>query len=105
MLGTQGINLLAFGFLETILTLPGFEATTLVVDCFNLLAGCVTVTDGRLVAVTRGSERLAATAAAQPLFASSHAPIVKPTSRILEDVRQRYRRTFPPKVDLWGLPF
>ena len=100
----QPINLLTLKFLGSILTLPGFNST-IIEDCFNVLAGCVNVATGGRVVIVPGSKELAATAAVQFLLAFSHTSIVGPASSILKDVRRRYQRTFPHNVDLQSLPF
>ena len=100
----RGINNLTLKFLGSILALPGFK-TTIVVDCFNILISCVSGTSGNQVVLLQGSEELAKTATACLLGAISHLLIMDPTSNVLEDTRRRYRRVFPPLVDLQSLPF
>ena len=100
----QDINHLTLKFLGTILALPGFK-TTIVVDCFNILVSCVSVTTDNRAVVLRGSEQLAETAATCLLDALSHLLIVDPASKVLEDMRQRHRRVFPSTVDFRNLPF
>ena len=100
----RGINHSVLKFLQSILALPGFK-TTIIMDCFNILISCVSVTGVNRVMVLRRSEQLAETAAACLLGALSNLLIIDPTSTVLEDIGQRYRRIFPPMVDLRGLPF
>jgi len=100
----KSVNLIALEFLSSILELPGFDAT-IVVDCFNVLAGCISIGDHNQVAVTHGAERLAEIAAACVLSTFSHLSIMEPTSTVLEDARQRYGKVFPLGVDFHGLPF
>lgn len=100
----KSVNLIALEFLSSILELPGFDAT-IVVDCFNVLAGCFSIGDRGQVAVTHGAERLAEIAAACVLSTFSHLSIMEPTSKVLEDIRQRYGKVFPLGVDFRGVPF
>jgi len=98
------INELTLKFLSLILALPGFE-TTIVADCFNILLGCVSVVDKKVVVVVRGSERLAEAAATCLLNAILHSLVVDQESDILKEVQQQYNRIFPLGVDLLSLPF
>ena len=100
----RDINALTLEFLGSVLALPGFEAT-IVTDCFNTFVGCVSATDSGEVAVIRGLEPLAATAATCLLGPVSRPLTVDPESNMLKDVHQRYGRAFPPTVDLRSLPF
>ena len=100
----RGLNLLTLKFLGSVLALPGFK-TTIVVDCFNVLISCVSAASDNRAVVLRGSEQLAEAAATCLIGAISHLLITDPASKVLEDIRQRYRRVFPPMVDLRGLPF
>ena len=77
---------------------------TLVMDCFNIFLGCVKVTDPH-VAITQGSEQLAKGSALCFLQTLSHLTAINPTSRVLEDVRQRYTTAFPLWTNFDGLPF
>jgi len=100
----RGTNQLTLKFLASVLVSPGFE-TVIITDCFNMLAGCVSISDGNRVVVLRGLEQLAEMAAACLLGSLSHSLIVDPKSSILKDVHQGYSRTFPHKVDIRSLPF
>ena len=100
----RGINRLTLKFLTSVLMSPGFE-TTIVTDCFNILASCISITSDSQVVVLRGLEQLAETAAACLLSTLSHSMIVAPKSNILKDVHQQYNRTFPHMVNIQGLPF
>jgi len=87
------INLLTLNFLKTILATPGFN-TDIVVDCFNVFSNCFTQHNG--ISITCGSEQLADISAMCFLHAFSSLLITAPTSSTIEDVRQRYKRAFPP---------
>ena len=97
------VRLSALNYLATKATLAGFDPA-LVVDCFDILLGCVKVTNLE-AAVRQGLERLARHSALCLLQTLSHLTAIDPTSRVLEDVRQRYTTTFPVWTDLDGLPF
>ena len=101
------INLLTFNFLKTILALPGLNSSTstlLVVDCFDIFSNCFVTSDSVTTTVTRGSEQLAGVSAMCFLLTFSRLSSEEPTSTTIRDVRQRYRRVFPSRVNLQGLP-
>jgi len=100
----RDINQLTLKFLASVLVSSGFK-TILVADCFKMLTGSISITDGNQAVVLRGSEQLAETAAVCLLGALSHSLIVNPKSNILKDVHQEFDKFFLPTVDLWGLPF
>ena len=104
MLGTsldRDFNLIALELLMATSTFPTSDPTILL-NCFNILAGCVT-TIGTRAAVTRGSERLAEMAITCFLTLLSHFLVIVPGSGVLEDVRQRYKRTFAPATSFGDL--
>jgi len=76
----------------TATTLTNFDHT-LVVDCFDVLLGCVKVSDDRTV-VTQGLEQLAAASALCCPHTLSHLTVMGSTPRVLEKVRQRYDKAF-----------
>ena len=76
----------------------------LVADCFSIFIGCINVSS-RKVTIMQGLEQLATVSATCLLRTFHHLSITDPTSYILVDVRRRYRRVFPFKVDFVGLPF
>ena len=76
----------------------------LVVDCFNILFGCVKVIYDKPV-IAQGMEQLAMAASVCCLRTLSHLMTKDPTSRILGDSRRRYARVFPFSTDLNDLPF
>ena len=92
----RDFNFIALELLMTTSTFPTSDPTILL-NCFNVLAGCVTTVGTRAV-VTRGSERLAEMAITCFLTLLSHFLVVMPGSGIVEDVCQRYRRTFAPST-------
>jgi len=108
------INVSTLEFLGTILPLSGFDSSTtsaLVVDCFNILSSWSVTGDGVVTVSTRGSERLAGVSAMCFLRAFSRLSSTEPTSAVIRDTRQRYKRLLPPpkrcsfpSVDFQGLP-
>ena len=99
----KGVQLSALEYLATIVAPTDFDPT-LVAGCFNILAGCVKVTDNAAT-VTRGSERLGIASATYLLHLTLHLSAVDPRSDALGDVRRRYNRIFPPQTNFNGLPF
>ena len=83
-------------------TLVNFEPT-LVVDCFNVLFGCVEVIGDQAV-IAQGMEQLTAVSSMCCLLTLSHLMATDPTSRVIGDTIRRYRRTFPSKTYLNNLP-
>ena len=97
----------ALYFLGTILPRGGLNSpvnSAIVVDCFNILCSCFVILDGGVTVVTRGSEWLAAISAMCFLGSFSSLSVADPTSLVIRDVRQRYERAFPPRVNFRGLP-
>ena len=94
-------NLIALELLLTTSTFPASDPTILL-NCFNVLTGCITTIGTRAV-VARGSERLAEMAISCFLTLLSHFLVVVPGSSIVEDVRQRYRKTFAPSISFCNL--
>ena len=95
----EPVRLSALNYLTTI-TSAHFDSV-LVADCFDILASCIKVTDGK-VAIIRGSEQLATVSALCCVHTLSRLTVVDPR---VEDIRHRYARVFPPKADFSGLPF
>jgi len=96
------VRLSVLNYLATI-TLTYFDPH-LVVDCFNILLGCVEVTDGH-VAVPRELEQLARSSALCFLQTLSHLITINPASWVLGHVGRRYTTTFPLQTNFDGLPF
>ena len=97
------INLLTLNFLKTILALPGLNSAV-VLDCFNVFSGCISVVDRRGAVVTRGSEQLAEISATCFLDTFTQLLSTETTSTVFKDVRQRYKKVFPSLANLQGLP-
>ena len=104
MLGTsldRDFDLIALELLMETSTFPTSDPTILL-NCFNVLAGCVTIT-GTRAAVSRGSERLAEMAIACFLTLLSHFLVIVPGSSVLEEVCQQYKKTFAPTTSFGDL--
>ena len=86
------------------LALPNLDLAV-VVDCFNIFGNCVVVDNRRVTTVSRGSGQLAGISATCILRAFSRFSSTEPTPTVIWDVLQRYKRVFPPRVDLRCLPF
>ena len=97
------INLLTLNFLKTILALPDLDSD-IVVDCFNVFSSCFFTGDNNTAMITRGSEQLAEISAACFFHAFSSLLIAEPTSTTIQNLRKRYKRVFPIRVDLQHLP-
>jgi hypothetical protein len=97
------VHLSTLKHLATTTALADFDLT-LVTFCFNVFIGCVSVR-GYEVAIVQGLEELFTVSAMCCLRTLSHTSVMDPRSRILEDVRQRYKRVFPPEANFDGLPF
>ena len=89
-------------YLATIVLPAGFDPT-LVVDCFNVLVGCVGAINGQVV-TTQRSKKLETMSAAGLLYTLSHFSAGSPMPTVVANVRQRYRRAFPPDADYKGYP-
>ena len=89
--------------LSTMAVFTGFNPS-LVVDCLNILIGCVGVANGAVV-VVQGSEQLATVSAACLLHTLSYLLVVEPMSDIFRDACQHYSMVFPPNANFKGLPF
>ena len=96
------VRLSALNYLATT-TIPGFDPA-LVVNCFNVLFGCVKTTNGSVV-INQGSEELAAMSALCCLHTLSHLRASYPLSRFLDGIRQRYTRVFQSETNFDTLPF
>jgi len=94
-------RLLALKYLATIT--PARFDTTLTMDCFDTLIGCVKVTNDK-VTIIRGLDQLAMASAICCLHTLSHLTVMG-TIVSVEDVRQRYTGAFPPGMNFDGLPF
>ena len=104
----KAIKVSTLNFLATILSFAGFNSTissTVVVHCFNIFSSCFVTRDDGVAFVTRGSEQLAGISAVCFLRAFSSLSVREPTSTVIRDVRHRYERAFPSRIDSrHGLP-
>ena len=99
----QPVHLSTLKHFVTITELANLDPM-LVMDCFNLFIGCVSISNGKLV-VTQGMEQLATLSARCFFQTFEHLAVTHPTSSILADLRRRYNRIFPNETDFRGLPF
>ena len=95
-------RLSALEYLATMTTLVEFNPA-IVADCFNVMVSCMSVGNGKAVIVC-GSEQLAIVSTICFLRTLRHLLDTGETSSVLEDVRRRYDKFFPPMTDFWGLP-
>ena len=99
----RAAHLSAFKHLVLMPKLAHFRST-LVVDCFSIFIGCITVSNSRVM-IMQGLEQLA-TASANGFFrALHHLATVDPTSGVMVELQRRYNEVFPPEIDFTGLPF
>ena len=99
----KSVHLTASEHLTTMMELTGLDPT-LVVDCFNVFVGCVSINNHTLV-VMKGLDRLATVSAGCFFRIVRHIWVTDPTSSVLADLRRRYERVFPFRTDFRGLPF
>ena len=101
----KAVHLSSLKHLATMITLGNFDPT-LVSGCFDVFIDCIKVdVNDRKVVVIQGLEELAAVSAMCFLRTFHHLSVMNPTSNVLEDVRQRYRKVFRYSPDFSGLPF
>ena len=81
-------------YLTTIAPPTGFDPS-LVVDCFNILVGCMRVVNSHVV-TPHGLEQLETASALCLLHTFSHLSVMGPMPTVLTEVRLRYQRVFPP---------
>ena len=93
------VRLSALNYLAT--TTSAHFDSTLVADCFDILIGCIRVTDEK-VTIVQGSEQLATVSTLCYLHTLTHLTAIDPR---VEDIRHRYAGVFPPGADFSGLPF
>ena len=98
----KAVHLITLKFLATMTALAGFDPA-LVSACFDILASRVVVAGGKTI-IAEGKEELAEVSALCCLRTLSHLAIVDPTLGVLEDVRQRYTRSFPLKTNFEDFP-
>jgi len=98
------VHLSTLKHLATMMTLVDFDPA-LVSSCFDVFVGCIKVDVNHRVAIMQGLEQLAAESAMCFLRTFHQLSTVDPGSSVLKDICKRYKRVFPPGVDLSGLPF
>ena len=76
----------------------------LVVDCSNILFGCIKVVDGEAT-IAQGMERLATAASMCYLQTLSHLLAIDPTSTIIKDTYRKYDEAFPFSTNIHKFPF
>ena len=76
---------------------------TLVVDCFDILFGCIKSDEDTMV-ITQGMEQLTTASSLCCLHTISHLITIDPTSRVLENTRRRHGRYFAPWTEFEDLP-
>ena len=89
----KAVRLSTLKYLATMVALPDFDPT-LVMDCFSIFIGCISVRDCEVV-IMHESEELATISAACFLRTFHHLSVTDPTSSVLMDLRQQYNRLFP----------
>ena len=90
--------------LTTITEFTHFDPN-LVMHCFNLFVGCISITDDFHVVVIQGSEELATLSARCFSQTFHHLSVIHPTPSALADLNRRYGQIFPPDTNFQGLPF
>ena len=101
----KAVHLLTLKHLATMPTLAGFNPTV-VGYCFDAFAGCVKGgVDNRDMLIVQGLEQLATVSALCFFSTISHLLATDPTSSVLEDARQRYRKVFPTYIDFQAHQF
>ena len=100
----KDIHLSAFQQLATKTELISFNPTLVADLSFDVLIGCTNIS-GDKMATAQGKERLVAVAATCFLHSLTHLSVMDPVPSVLTDIRQRYNRVFPLRLDFIGLPF
>ena len=101
----KAIQLSTLKHLATMMALGSFDPT-LVSSCFDVFIDCIKVdASNNKVAIIQGLEQHAIVSATCFLRTFHHLSVMDPTSRVLKDIRQRYKRVFPPETDFGDLPF
>ena len=96
------IHLSTLRLLATMTTLANFDHV-LVSACFDILTGCMSIIEDKVV-VPQESEELAALSALCYLRMLPHLMTVDPASSIFKDTRRRYTKTFPMETNFRDLP-
>ena len=79
-------------YLATIPELPDFDPT-LVTGCFEILVGCVSISNGK-VGIIEGLDQLATASAQSFLCTFHHLSVMDPASNVLTDLRRRFHSSF-----------
>ena len=96
------VHLLTLRLLATVMT-PANSDPALLSTCFNILAGCVSIIDGK-AALLQDSEELATVSSLFCLRTLCHLTTVDPASSAFKVVRRRYIKIFPIETDFKSLP-
>jgi len=96
------IHLSTLRLLATMTTLANFDPA-LISACFDILSGCVSIVDGKVM-IPQESEELAALSVWCFLRTLSHLTTTGPASGVFEDMRRLYVKTFPIRTSFEGLP-
>lgn len=97
------VRISTLGYLTSVLRLAEF-APSLVVECFNIFIGSISVNDEGVEITPQGPEQLA-TASARCFYRAFHRlTVMEPTSRVLGTIRRHYLTDFPHWIDFAGLP-
>ena len=98
----KAVHRSAMVHLLSVLELAEF-GPTLIVDCFNVFLGSISVSNQRVV-ITQGLEQLARLSAQCFCRTFYRLTVMDPASRDLEDIRRRYCKVFPREIDFSGHP-
>jgi hypothetical protein len=92
--------------LKHLVTMPELNDfdPTLVVDCFDVFIGCVSLSN-RKVVIIQGLEQLARVSAGCFFRTFHRLSVTDPASSVLTYIRGHYERVFPPTTDFKDLPF
>ena len=99
----KSVQLSAFKHLASMQKLVCFHSA-LVLDCFNIFAGCISISNGKVL-ITHGLETLAATSADGFFRTLHHLATIDPSSSALVDIQRHYKKVFPSELDFTGLSF
>ena len=98
----KAVRTSALGYLTLVLKLANFDPS-LVVECFNIFLGSISVNDGGVEVTSQGLE-LAKVSATCFYRAYHRLTVMDPASRVLDTIHQQYRKDFPNRVDFTSLP-
>ena len=98
------VHLSSLNYLVTITQFTNFDPA-LVIDCFNILVGYISISGRNKVVAMRGLEQLATLSARCFFQTLRHLSATHPDSSVLADLRRRYRHIFSLETDFRGLLF